>query len=790
MSINDNIQETLELPNEIKLKEFYYNCTECPSMIEIISLKERENIIKFKCLNKNNPHNIEMPIIEYINKMKKYNNKDMHNEICLIHNKKYDCYCQDCTSHLCKDCLKTRKHVNHFKISIEEIRPNQDELNIIENILKYHENRSNELIREKGEKYIELKQKLEAYKNELNQRKKIKIEEYKNSLQKELKRNNDKYILDLNDIKNKYLNEIKKRKNKHELNIEEINNKYKLLKEKENIIFKNKIDILDKSYKKIIQQYDFDNKIQNIKNINRLNEIIYNTYILNTNNYYNSINIINILANHYNNKNIKYDIFKLINPTVEKLKENLRNINNYEQIYPLLNYYIIEDKNDQQKYYNLLKYLPDFNIFVNLMIDKYSYKITREEASRIELRKEEIYNDFEFKNIFNKFILSWNKIKTYAIKYKSYSEMPSINLCERNTLNCFLNDEQTIYGGMYIASALENFISWQNKIIDELIEKFKINENLSNLVNKMNETINVNDAKENNIINFDEIINNNFSEEKIYKNTEMKNRELVFNFDSIEDILVKKILIDKKKFNSSNHMNFVTYNLEGFLADKSYILGEFINQYGRIDLNVEKKQIIYNKINAERVENSFNYKKYLEKLLSSFQLFIYYLIKNKKSNEEEINSILNNIQEKINLNNEFIQLFNDQNFKVCELESIYSFIELFCFELLLEHLYGYRLPIHEEIKENILRAFDGNLYINKIKLATACRKLMSRYLIEYSDINEENELFYYLLREELWPIEDWKNKDLIEKDLELLKHNNIKISNCYEFYKLLGENER
>ena len=192
-----------------------------------------------------------------------------------------------------------------------------------------------------------------------------------------MKRNNDKYILDLNDIKNKYLNEIKKRKNKHKLNIEEINNKYKLLKEKENIIFKNKIDILDKSYKKIIQQYDFDNKIQNIKNINRLNEIIYNTYILNTNNYYNSINIINILANHYNNKNIKYDIFKLINPTVEKLKENLRNINNYEQIYPLLNYYIIEDKNDQQKYYNLLKYLPDFNIFVNLMIDKYSYKITR-----------------------------------------------------------------------------------------------------------------------------------------------------------------------------------------------------------------------------------------------------------------------------------------------------------------------------------------------------------------------------------------------------------------------------
>ena len=68
---------------------------------------------------------------------------------------------------------------------------------------------------------------------------------------------------------------------------------------------------------------------------------------------------------------------------------------------------------------------------------------------------------------------------------------------------------------MYIASALENFISWQNKIIDELIEKFKKNEILSNLVNKMNETINVTDAKKNNIIDFDEI-NNNISKEKIY----------------------------------------------------------------------------------------------------------------------------------------------------------------------------------------------------------------------------------------------------------------------------------
>ena len=50
------------------------------------------------------------------------------------------------------------------------------------------------------------------------------------------------------------------------------------------------------------------------------------------------------------------------------------------------------------------------------MIDKYSYKITREEASRTKLKDEEIFQNIEFRNLFNKFIISWNKIKNFAIK--------------------------------------------------------------------------------------------------------------------------------------------------------------------------------------------------------------------------------------------------------------------------------------------------------------------------------------------------------------------------------------
>ena len=108
----------------------------------------------------------------------------------------------------------------------------------------------------------------------------------------------------------------------------------------------------------------------------------------------------------------------------------------------------------------------------------------------------------------------------------------------------------------------------------------------------------------------------------------------------------------------------------------------------------------------------------------------------------------------------------------------------------------------KELSENLNIEFDNNDNNKNINNAGGIKQSLTTIQEEINESisnpsiisgkdkkKEENELFYYLLREELWPIEDWKNKDLIEKDLELLKHNNIKISNCYEFYKLLGENE-
>ena len=76
---NDQIQETCESLGEInKLNEMKYNCSKCSSPIEILSIDEKEFTIHFKCINNN--HKLDIPIKEYINKMKQFNNINSNND--------------------------------------------------------------------------------------------------------------------------------------------------------------------------------------------------------------------------------------------------------------------------------------------------------------------------------------------------------------------------------------------------------------------------------------------------------------------------------------------------------------------------------------------------------------------------------------------------------------------------------------------------------------------------------------------------------------------------------------
>ena len=361
---NDYTQEKSESSEQIILKEIYYNCPECSSSIEILSINEKESSIEFRCINNN--HQRKMLIKEYLDKIKDYTDKRINNDICQIHNNKYECYCLDCNIHLCKECLKLRRHINHTKNNIIEIQPNDKELDTIKNIIKYYDNKIENLEKEKLNKTKDLNNKLKLNKNKLKERKELKIKENINNMNDELKSNNDNYILDIENIRKEYENKIKLRKYKYKKDVIEINKKYKLISEKINILYNNKIEELDMKYIKIIQKYEFNKNIEDMKNINRLNEIIYNTYNIYNNNYYNSININNIII--YNNKiNLNNNLNnEYINISKVKDENQIKNniINEYEEKlkYLKLNY---ENK--------IIEILKEYNIIKNKYENEINY---------------------------------------------------------------------------------------------------------------------------------------------------------------------------------------------------------------------------------------------------------------------------------------------------------------------------------------------------------------------------------------------------------------------------------
>ena len=110
------------IPQKSEYENIYYNCTECSSLIEILSINEEKNIIEFKCRNNNNDHEKKiMTINKYLDAMRFNIKKKVNEDKCEKHYKKYKCYCFDCNFHLCKECLRSRTHLNNLKNNIIEL---------------------------------------------------------------------------------------------------------------------------------------------------------------------------------------------------------------------------------------------------------------------------------------------------------------------------------------------------------------------------------------------------------------------------------------------------------------------------------------------------------------------------------------------------------------------------------------------------------------------------------------------------------------------------------------------
>ena len=488
-------------------------------------------------------------------------------------------------------------------------------------------------------------------------------------------------------------------------------------------------------------------------------------------------------------------------PSKESFIEETKRTNLFEKDYPLISAYI--SKRNKEKF--LIKYLPDFNEFCNYMIDHYSYQVTREYASEKKIKDEEIFrNDENFKQKFDIFVDNWENLKTYETNFSFKEEMPVIDLNENTPLAYFLLDDGELGKGMYLAAAYQNFIEWQNSILDKLIESLKQSGILHHYVKNMEKKIDVQSAKTNDVLDFDDI--RDIFIEYIYENSRrnilrednsinyMNYKQYLYDFDSIEKILGELLLPGKVRFNDIENLKYVTYCFEGFRKNKSSILSDFINKYNQIPLTLEKKQIIYDIIKDKLGEQNDE----LQKILFSMQLLIYFVIKERQIETDEIKTVIGDLPTYVNLSNECKEFFQNPNLRIKfeELMDVYSYLELLCFDPIIKNLRdNYKKPIDENQSKMVLSLFDEKKFIliTKETLAIACRRFISRYLVSNRDDTEYEEkkpLSSFLIRYEFWPKSFMEKEDKLETDVTTFGSANLIVGQIFELYNLMNIDEK
>jgi hypothetical protein len=452
------------------------------------------------------------------------------------------------------------------------------------------------------------------------------------------------------------------------------------------------------------------------------------------------------------------------------------------------------------------------------MVDNYSFKISRDDAKKRELSKEEIYQNDAYKKKFNNFIKSWNEIKSEAIKYQCRPEMPVKSLNANDKLIYFLNDNGELLFGMYLAAACQNFIEWQNTFLLPIVEINAFNGILHHYVDNIKKKIPVQDAK------FDQIllINDRFQRTNTYTNLKdiiysfsyrkifgedgkinySDYNSFVYDYDSIEEELGKIILPGVCLFEGESELNFITFWSEGFRGGRSEILSKFYLKYPQKDLNDKEKENVIdyiNKMNTEKMERN-NIKYDFKEFFGSMQMIIFYLTEKVFTKEnDKISLILKNAPPYLKLSDDCRNFFLNEGNQLTsdKLMNLFFFFEHLCFEDLAETVQlEYKKPISNDIKEKIreklIKNYKNDTYSLK-DLGAAVRRFISRYLagkLQTTEIDEKLELPFQLSRMELWEEKIGSNEDLVIIIGVQLNEFKLTIANTYDFYELIGDEDK
>ena len=562
---------------------------------------------------------------------------------------------------------------------------------------------------------------------------------------------------------------------------------------------------------------------ENNKNMNNPNErnefenlcdrVIENA-ILNYNNYYtiyikNNKEILeiedetikSILEETSDLNDLSKESYPLINyfyaanyPNYEKFLDQFNLIPNSNNQYPVITNYLNFTLKDEQ-----IEFLENFeliNPFVTYMIEKYSNKISREEAKK-KLIKNEIENDENMKILFQNFKKGWEKIYKKLSNYDCHGQLPEKNISEEDCLAYCLNDNLEDNYGKYIATAYKDFITYQNNFLKSLIENNSNNEYLYTYSNQIKKEIIVQRANKKEIVSLN--INNDifksfedliytFSYRNCFKENGDINylnyKENLFDFFSIEVELSKILLPEKRLFSNEQNQDFIIYAFEGFNQNECIIL-DFKEKIKEVKLLSNEE-----KANLTNIIERIDYKIILFNLQS---LFLYFVNKRNINGEEILINEINQLPKKIiKLDDDFINIFKNSQFKIKlnQLIDCYEYVEFLNYDKILKNV-SKKINVELDKKqiEELNKHFEtkNKLLINKKELGDAVRKFISRFLIGDRFKNIDWNIFLLLKpKSELWNEKIISEEEQFNKEIDELDKINIKIKQSISFYEKLG----
>ena len=301
----------------------------------------------------------------------------------------------------------------------------------------------------------------------------------------------------------------------------------------------------------------------------------------------------------------------------------------------------------------------------------------------------------------------------------------------------------------------------------------------------------------------------------------MKYKEIIYNFEYIDELLGQSLLFGKKKF--SDELTFVMY--EGDIFNKnSSILIDYALKYEQVEISEILKNELFKLQNSE----GFNY----NDVLFSILILIFYLLqKNTKNvlktndNENKDNLIFNNettlkyiLEEKpdyISINEDLNDLLRNHEYKVKHLINIFEYIELWNYNEIVKNVDNkYKNNLDDDTIKSIEEYFKNekdssfidnktinssisnksininNKVITKSELAKAIKKFISRHLSSKRKnqlIPADNNLFFNLRRDDLWKKDFAISNEFDNEMNELDSKFTINVEHAVKFYELIGE---